>query len=121
MTDPSLPNLPTTPPSRRPPFVGRERELANLRSDLDLGLSGEGRVLLLAGEPRIGKTRLAEELAAHASALGALVLLGRSHEAEWTPPFWPWVQILRAYAQHRPAEALRNELGGGAADIAQLV
>lgn len=117
-----------TPSSSRPPdlaqrgpFVGRGRELALLRAGLGLGLSGEGRVLLLAGEPGIGKTRTAEELASDATALGALVLWGRCHEAEWAPPYWPWVQLLRAYAQHRPEDALRAELGPGAADVVQLV
>jgi predicted ATPase len=120
MTYASSPIRPKNQP-HRPPLVGRERELALLRAGLDLGISGEGRVLLLAGEPGIGKTRTAEELAFEASKGGALVLWGRCHEAEWTPPYWPWVQVLRAYAQHRSADALRAEFGAGAADIAQLV
>jgi transcriptional regulator with AAA-type ATPase domain len=50
------------------PFVGREAELAALTADLDAAVAGRGGVVLLAGEPGIGKTRLAEELAAQARA-----------------------------------------------------
>jgi predicted ATPase len=110
-----------TNPHHRAPLFGRERELTLLRTGLELGLSGGARVLLLAGEPGIGKTRLAEELATEAAAHGALVLWGRCHEAEWTPPYWPWVQVVRAYAHQRPADALRAELGAGGADVAQVV
>jgi predicted ATPase len=59
------------------PYVGREAELAALAADLDAAVAGRGGVVLLAGEPGIGKTRLAEELAARAAARGALVLWGR--------------------------------------------
>ena len=47
-------------------FVGRERELAELVGGLDDAFAGRGRLFLLAGEPGIGKSRLAEELIAHA-------------------------------------------------------
>jgi DNA-binding CsgD family transcriptional regulator len=103
------------------PFVGRAGELAVLTADLDAAVAGRGGVVLLAGEPGIGKTRLAEEVAAQATARGALVLWGRCWEAEGAPAFWPWVQVVRAYAQASDAAALRHDLGAGAADIAQLV
>jgi eukaryotic-like serine/threonine-protein kinase len=80
------------------PFVGCAGELAVLAADLDAAVAGRGRVVLLAGEPGIGKTRLAEELAARATARGALVLWGRCWEAEGAPAFWPWVQVVRGYA-----------------------
>jgi DNA-binding CsgD family transcriptional regulator/tetratricopeptide (TPR) repeat protein len=102
-------------------FVGREAELAALSADLDAGATGRGGVVLLAGEPGIGKTRLAEELAARATARGALVLWGRCWEGEGAPAFWPWVQVVRAYVQAVDPAALRHDLGAGAADIAQLV
>jgi eukaryotic-like serine/threonine-protein kinase len=103
------------------PFVGREAELAALTADLDAALAGRGGMVLLAGEPGIGKTRLAEELAAQATARGALVLWGRCWEGEGAPAFWPWVQVVRTYVQAADLVLLRREMGASAADIAQLV
>jgi DNA-binding CsgD family transcriptional regulator len=105
------------------PFVGRAGELAALTVDLDAAVAGRGGVVLLAGEPGIGKTRLAEELAARATARGVTVLWGRCWEGEGAPAFWPWVQVVRAYVQVQAGDPgeLRRELGAGAADIAQLV
>jgi tetratricopeptide (TPR) repeat protein len=102
-------------------FVGREGETEDLRGGLDGAMSGLGRLVLVAGEPGIGKTRLAEELATYASVRGAQVLWGRCYEGEGAPAYWPWVQAIRAYVHGRDAEALRSELGTGAADIAQVV
>ena len=50
---------------------------------------------MLVGEAGIGKTRLAEELAAVAEQEGFIVRWGHSHEADGAPPFWPWIQALR--------------------------
>jgi DNA-binding SARP family transcriptional activator len=102
-------------------FVGRERELAELVGGLDDALAGRGRVFLLAGEPGIGKSRLAEELTADARARGARVLVGRCWEAGGAPAYWPWVEVLRAYVREAEPEPLRAQLGDGAADLAQLL
>ena len=77
--------------------------------------------MLLGGEPGIGKTRLAEELAAKATERGALVLWGRCWEGEGAPAFWPWVQVVRAYVEAADPVVLRRDMGAGAADIAQVV
>ena len=103
------------------PFVGREAELAALAVDLDAAAGGRGGVVLLAGEPGVGKTRLAEELAAQATTQGAVVLWGRCWEGEGAPAFWPWVQIVRAYVEAVDPAVLRQDMGAGAADIAQVV
>jgi len=57
-------------------FVGRQRELAELKSALAEVLSGHGRMVMVAGEPGIGKTRVARELASYAEAQGAQVMWG---------------------------------------------
>jgi DNA-binding SARP family transcriptional activator len=102
-------------------FVGREGELAELLSGLEDTLAGRGRLFLISGEPGIGKSRLADELANRAAQRGARVLVGRSWEAGGAPAFWPWVQALRTLVRERDPERLRSELGAGAPDLAQLL
>ena len=102
-------------------FVGRQRELDRLKVALEEALSGRGRVVMLAGEPGIGKTRTAQELTSYAETLGAQVLWGRCYEEEGAPPYWPFIQPIRSYAQQRDAEQLQSEMGPGAADIAEIV
>src|SRR5262245_1798314 len=102
-------------------FVGREAELGTLMAGLDGALAGRGGLILVTGEPGIGKSRLAEELISRARARGARVLVGRCWEAGGAPAYWPWVQALRAYVREADGDALRAQLGGGAAVVAQLV
>lgn len=108
-------------PPLLPAFAGRERELDALCSRLDTAIAGIGGLLLLIGEPGIGKTRMAQELAATAELRGARVLWGRCFEGEGAPAFWPWVQIIRADIGGRGPAALLATMGPGAADIAAIV
>ena len=102
-------------------FVGRQAELGVLQAALEDALAGRGRMVMLAGQPGIGKTRLARELAAYARQHGALAVWGRCHESTGAPPYWPWVQILRTYVRQRDAEQLQVEMDAAAADIAAIV
>ena len=102
-------------------FVGRQREMGELKACLEDSLSGRGRLVTLVGEPGIGKTRTAQELATYAGLRGAQVLWGRSYEEQGVPPYWPWVQAIRSYVREREPEQLRSEMGAGAADIAEVV
>ena len=102
-------------------FVGRQRELAQLQGCLEEAVSGRGQIVMLAGEPGIGKTTLAQQVADRAVAAGALVLWGWCYEHAGAPPYWPYVQPIRNYAEHAEAEQLRTEMGMGAADIAGIV
>ncbi len=102
-------------------FVGRQREMGELKACLEDALSGRGRLITLVGEPGIGKTRTATELATYAGMRSAQVLWGRCYEAEGAPPYWPWVQAIRSYVRDVDPEQLRSEMGAGAADIAQVV
>jgi class 3 adenylate cyclase len=102
-------------------FVGREREMDELRAGLEDAFSARGRLVMLVGEPGIGKTRTAEELATYASLRNTQVLWGRCYEGEGAPAYWPWVQVIRSYVHDRDPAALMSEMGPGAADIAQVV
>jgi DNA-binding SARP family transcriptional activator/tetratricopeptide (TPR) repeat protein len=102
-------------------FVGRARELAQLRAGVDDAVAGRGRVFLLSGEPGIGKSRLAEELARHARGRDATVLVGRCWEAGGAPAYWPWIHALRTYVRTCDTGTLAEQAGAGAADLAQVV
>jgi len=111
----------TSEPGPADVFVGRERELTELFTGLEDSRSGRGRLFLLSGEPGIGKSRLAGEFAAHARDGGARVLWGRCWEAGGAPAYWPWVQLLRAYVRTGDPVTIREEMGSGATDIAQML
>ena len=101
-------------------FVGRRREMPELTAALDDAVSGDGRLVMLAGEPGIGKTRITQELASYAEQQGARVLWGWCYE-EGPLPYLPFVEALRAYFLSREPEDLRQELGSGASDVARIV
>ena len=65
------------------------------RACLERACAGEGRLVLFSGEPGIGKSRLAEEVALEAAARGAVVAWGRCWEAGGAPAYWPWIQVFR--------------------------
>ncbi|TMB08190.1 MAG: ATP-binding protein, partial [Deltaproteobacteria bacterium] len=96
-------------------FVGRHRELVELRTGLEDAGAGRGRFFLVVGEAGIGKTRLVEELASEAAARGHLVLWGRCWESEGAPPYWPWIQVIRAYLRTARSEGPPRVAGGAGA------
>ena len=106
---------------RHTPFTGRIVELRRLTRRLEEARAGQGGVVLLAGEPGIGKTRIIEEIAATARAQGALVLSGRCYEGEAARSFGPFVEALAEYAGTAAPEVLRNDLGVHAATLTRLV
>ena len=105
----SMKRVPERVPPSRPPlpdavvaasdgeFVGRELELERLRTLLKEVGAGGLRVVFVAGEPGIGKTRLCSEFARFAYGEGAVVLYGRSDE-EPLVPYQPFVEALRRWA-----------------------
>ena len=102
-------------------FLGRKPEMSVLTGALDDALADRGQMVMLAGEPGIGKTRLAQELAAHAESLGAQVMWGWCYEHVGAPPYWPYVQPIRAYVETADAQQLSSQMGSGAAAIAEIV
>jgi len=95
------------------PLAGRQAELAELSATLQDALSGRGRLLFLTGEPGIGKTRLAEELAREAEERGAMVAWGAAWDGGGAPPYFPWTEVLRSLRPllPEPSAALSRDLG----------
>jgi tetratricopeptide (TPR) repeat protein len=102
-------------------FVGRDAEVALLRYAIDQSCAGIGQACFVAGEPGIGKTRLAREVGRLARTRGMLVLTAWCHDGEGAPSYWPWVQLLRSYVADHGAEDLRKALGPGGAVLARTV
>ncbi|MGO9354055.1 MAG: BTAD domain-containing putative transcriptional regulator [Mycobacterium sp.] len=92
------------------PFVGRGRELAQLFSAWQTALSGATNALLIAGEPGVGKTRLAGEWSRQAYDQGALVIYGRCDE-DLGAPYQPFAEALRSLVPCLGASKLRGLRG----------
>ena len=106
---------------RRTPFVGRDAERAELGRWLDRAARGRGGLVLIGGEPGVGKTRLVEQLLEAARERRCLALTGRCYEIEGTAPFIPFVEIIEQYTRVAPLEVLRETLGDAAPEVARLV
>ena len=92
-------------------LIGRDAELSRLHDRLRDAEAGRGRVVLIGGDPGIGKSRLAAELARGAAARGIPVAWGRGVETAGAPAFWPWRQVLRDLAEHGDPEQIRAAAG----------
>ena len=99
-------------------FVGRERELGELRAAFDDAVNGNGRLVMVVGEPGIGKTALCKELARYVEEQGGTTLIGHCYEeGSLSLPYLPFVQAMRSYVVSRSEDDLRADLG----DVASLV
>src|SRR4051794_30358847 len=96
MLDKLAPGPASPPRAAGRPFVGRARELEELRALLEETGEGRGRLCLLSGEPGIGKTRLMQELSREAAERGWRAAAGRCWEEGGAPVYWPWIQAVRA-------------------------
>ena len=102
-------------------FVGREREMGQVGAALDDAVAGLGQVVMLSGEPGVGKTRIAQELTAIADARNADVFWGNCYEGDGAPPYWPWLQIFRSLISQSDAESLESAMDAGAEAIGEIV
>jgi hypothetical protein len=82
-----------------------------LRHGLAGALIGRGTLFMVAGDPGVGKTALADEIGAEAVAVGALVLWGRAWDGGGAPAYWPWLRILRRLLAERDVATTLDALG----------
>jgi hypothetical protein len=101
-------------------LVGRGSERAQLTAHWDQAQQARGHLVLLSGEPGVGKTRLAQELIAHVQKSGATLLRGGCYEYEATTPYLPFVEAFRDWAHRQSPGELRAALGSTAAEIAKF-
>jgi tetratricopeptide (TPR) repeat protein len=102
-------------------FVGRHKEVDQLKAKFENSLSGRGGMVALVGEPGIGKTRTSFELETYAGLRNAQVLWGRCYEGAGAPPYWPWVQAIRSYLTNHEPDELRQQMGSTASVISEIV
>src|SRR5581483_9048468 len=101
-------------------FVGREAQLDQLGQVWKEASAGELRLALVTGEPGVGKTRLAAEVAAKVHDAGGTVLAGRCEEG-MSVPYQPFVEAMRHFVDHTPDDALVERLGRFGGEIVRLL
>jgi len=106
---------------RRWPLVARDAERAELREQLTRAVAGHGRMVLIGGEPGVGKTRLTEALLEDARDRGCMSLVGHAYETEGAAPFLPFIEMLEYSSRVVPPAALRRAIGDAAPEIARLM
>src|SRR5580704_6292400 len=100
-------------------MVGREAEMAILEERVLDARAGRGGLVLVAGEPGIGKTRLASEVADGARQAGMAVVWGRCREDGGAPPYFPFVQVVQSAMARAGLSPI--DQGPGASDLESLV
>ncbi|HLF69791.1 MAG TPA: AAA family ATPase, partial [Actinomycetota bacterium] len=116
----SLPLPPALLVGARSSFVGRADEMSVIASEWESVLASQARLLLVSGEPGIGKTRLAREFSVSAHAAGATVIYGRSDE-DVNIPYKVFVDALRFYIIGCSDYDLDSHVAPVASEIARLV
>ena len=89
--------------------VGRDNEHELLQESFSEARAKRGNITLIRGEPGIGKSCLAWSFSRQAQKSGAQVVFGQCHETLGSPPFWPWLQILKALYTNGDAELMSSE------------
>ena len=119
---PSGDSAPSADPIYRRTFVGREQELGQLKAAFDAALSGQGGLVMVVGEPGIGKTTLTEQLGTYVGLRGGTTLTGHCYEeGSLSLPYLPFVEAIRTYVLECDADTLRIEMGSTAGDLARIV
>src|SRR6516162_6387912 len=105
---------------RRPSLVGRDAELAALDEQVALARGGAFRVVLVTGEPGIGKSRLVDELAERQRD-SAVVVGSRAFELGMTYSLALWVEAFERLLDTRPAAEVRRLCGSSVRDLALVL
>jgi DNA-binding SARP family transcriptional activator len=90
------PAAPTRVAAHRTELVGRAVEWEHVTSALEAARSGTSHLLLIEGEPGIGKTTLSDALLAHARETGWRTATGRCVEPGLAPSLWPCIEVVRS-------------------------
>lgn len=103
----------------RAPYVGRVDERALVERSRAQARAGAREVVLLAGEPGIGKTRLASHEALRAHAEGFVVCWGACSE-DVAAPYEPWIEVCSQLVEYAPDEVLAGYVASRGGEIARL-
>jgi AAA ATPase domain/Cyclic nucleotide-binding domain len=121
ISPPSEPSF-VQPLRSRTAFVGREEERGLLRRYLQQARNSQGRIVIIAGPPGIGKTRLARETGEEARQQNFLAMAGNCYDREDSVPFVPFVELLEGLlARALKAAAVRQIFGEQAGEVARLL
>src|SRR5262249_26225785 len=103
-------------------FVGRDAELEQLRGAFDAAAAGQCGLVMLVGEPGIGKTALAEQLVSYVLSQDGRTLVGHCYQqGSLSLPYLPFIEAVRSYVIDRDEEQLRAEAGSGATYLAGII
>ena len=103
------------------PLIGRENEFAELKRMLIDALARQGSIVMIGGEPGIGKSHLARAILSEARQRGALTIVGHCYEMEGAPPYGPFTEMLEYIKRMAPRQSLRYSLGDDAPEVARLM
>lgn len=112
----SLDSRSQRPKAMRGAMVGRDHESRIIQGCIDSAFQDQGSLLLVGGEPGIGKTTLAHDAEQRARSAGLGVAWGRFPEDRGAPTLWPWLQALRALG-HDSEDVIRDRVGAAADDL----
>ena len=103
------------------PLIGRDHEFAELKRMLAEAIAGRGSMVMVGGEPGIGKSYLARSILEEARRQGALGVIGHCYEMEGAPAYIPFIEMLEYIMHMAPREGLRYSLADDAPEVARLM